>query len=58
MKPIIRIGIQTEPPERWIGPICRPPTASAIPSAIANSSTGKAQSTSIAREITESVQPR
>ena len=40
------------------GPIFSPPTASAVPSAIPSSSTGKAQITSIVREITESVQPR
>ena len=32
---MIRIGIQSEPPEISIGPILRPPTASAAPSAIA-----------------------
>ncbi len=55
---MIRIGIQIEEPEISIGPSFRPPTASAVPSAMPSSSTGKAQMTSMTREISESIQPR
>ena len=55
---MIRIGIQSESPAISIGPIFSPPTASAVPSAMPSRRTGKAQITSSAREITESIQPR
>ena len=55
---ITRIGIQSESPWTLIGPIFRPPSASAVPSATPKSTTGKAQMMSRTRAITESVQPR
>ncbi len=54
---MIKVGIQSELDFRCIGPTSRPPTAKTMPSAIANRTTGKAQITSITREITVSVQP-
>ena len=54
---MIRIGIQIEEPESSIGPSFSPPTARTVPSAMPSSSTGKAQTTSIVREITASIQP-
>jgi hypothetical protein len=54
---MIKVGIQSELDLRWIGPTCNPPTASTMPIAMARSTTGKDQITSIAREMVVSVQP-
>ena len=57
---MIRIGIQIESSGMVMNHRCNPLplTDSAVPSAIPSSSTGKAQITSIAREMTASIQPR
>ena len=54
---MIKVGIQSELAFTWIGPISRPPTAKTMPSASDSRTTGKAQITSMIREITVSVQP-
>ena len=41
-----------------VNPRLRPPTASAVPSAMPSSSTGNAHTTSITRERIASIQPR
>ena len=56
--PMIRIGIHNESPAIARDPIFKPPRASAVPSAIPSSSTGKAQMTSISRDSSASIQPR
>ena len=48
---MIRVGIQSELDFRWNGPITSPPTASTMPRASDSRTTGKAQITSITREI-------
>ena len=55
---MISVGIQIEVPEIEIGPIWSPPTASAVPSAMPSSRTGKAQMMSRMRAMTASIQPR
>ena len=58
MTAMIRIGIASESPAIVIGPISRPPSASAVPRATPSRITGKAQITSIAQRITLSARPR
>ena len=55
---MMSVGIQIELFSMEIGPMCRPPVASATPSATPSSSTGNAHRTSSARETTASVTPR
>ena len=54
---MITIGIQSEPPWMLTGPMLSPPSASAVPSAIANSSTGNDHRMSNMCVITPSVKP-
>ena len=54
---MIRIGISSESPLISIGPICSPPSASAVPSATPSSSTGNDQTMSSVREMIVSTQP-
>ena len=55
---MMRIGMSLESPAIEIGPIFRPPSASAVPSASPSSSGGKAHRTSRLRETIVSGQPR
>ena len=57
-KPMIRIGITIDPLWIVIGPSFRPPIERAVPSATPRMTTGNAQRTSIAREMTVSTMPR
>jgi hypothetical protein len=52
------IGIHRESPAIWAPPIFSPPMASAVPSAMPSSNTGKAQMTSMMRDNVESTHPR
>ena len=56
-KPMIRIGMSLESSASVIGPSLSPFTPSAVPSATPSRITGNAQTTSMLREITESVTP-
>ena len=55
---MIRIGIHFDLESISIGPMLRPDSVSAVPSATPSSSTGNAQITSRLREMTVSVKPR
>ena len=55
---MIRIGISFESPAISSGPIFKPPSASAVPSASPSSSGGKAHRMSSPREMSVSAQPR
>ena len=55
---MMTVGIHSDPACSSTGPTVTPPRVSATPSATPSSSTGTAQSTSIAREMIQSTGPR
>ena len=55
---MIRIGIASESPAMWIGPIFSPPSASATPSAVPRMITGNDHMMSSKARMTVSVGPR